>query len=82
MPSFEVITTEGRAAEVRETLRHFCETRQGVVKKMGFEPVGHSAVAKTSWDTVEWMFELREDREQFHKVHGFAVVIKGGPSRD
>ena len=82
MPRFEVLQAEQQATAARETLRHFCETRQGAVKKMGFEPVGDSAVAKTSWGTVEWMFALRIDRETFHEVHGTAVVIKGGPTHD
>lgn len=82
MPRFEVLNTEEQAAAARKSLRHFCETRQGVVKKMGFEPQGDAAVAKTPWGTVEWMFALRVDRETFHEVHGTAVVIKGGPTRD
>jgi len=82
MPRFSLLTSEEDAKVMRESLRHFCETRQGVVKKMGFEPQGDAAVAKTSWGHVEWMFALRADRETFHKLHGNAVVIKGGPTRD
>lgn len=82
MPKFEVITDAVTARIVRDVLKHFCETRPGSVKKMGFEPKGDSAVAKTDWGTVEWMFDNRQDRDKFHEIHGTAVTIKGGPNRD
>ena len=82
MPAFEVITDPATARIARDVLKYFCETRLGAVKKMGFEPSGDSAVAKTDWGTVEWMFANRSDRDKFHDIHGTAVMIKGGPTRD
>ena len=82
MPKFEVITDSAEARTARDTLKHFCETRPGVVKKMGFQPRGDSAVTQTEWGTVEWMFDNRHDRDKFHEIHSEAVVIKGGPKND
>lgn len=77
MPKFEVITDPTRFRQAEEVLRFYCETSSGLVKKMGFEPIGDAAVAKTSWGTVCWMFATPHDQEIFFAKHKDFVLIKG-----